>query len=152
MNECEYTPRLGAYYDGELSPESAAEVRRHVQDCPACAAELGRIKALSRLMSSVAEHQPSAELLRRLHRRVDLGSYLVVRRMAGVLAAAAAFVLMVCSVWLTTVPEASEPTEGIPLWETAAAGLQGSDPSITSTEQQLAMWTLHDLAGNNGHD
>jgi len=152
MKECEHTPRIGAYYDGELSGESAAEMERHLRDCQACAAEMDRFRSLSHLLASATKGQPSPELLERLHRQVDLGSYISVRRTAEVLAAVAAGILIVCSAWLTAVPATPESAGAIPIWETAAVGLQEADPATVSREQQLAMWTLHDLTGNNGHD
>ena len=152
MKECEYTSRLGSYYDGELSGESAAEMERHLQDCRVCAAELDRLRGLSHLLASAARPQPSPELMVRLHRRVDIGSYVSVRRTAEILAAAAAVVLIVCSAWLTTVPGVPESAGPIPLWETAAAGQQGVELAAASAEQQLAMWTIYDLAGNKGND
>lgn len=42
--------QLGAYLDGELLPEEAAEVRRHLAECAACTAELHDLRTTRTLL------------------------------------------------------------------------------------------------------
>jgi hypothetical protein len=52
MNGCEHLrPALGAYVLGALEPEEAAEVRRHLEECPECAAERDSLAPLPQLLS-----------------------------------------------------------------------------------------------------
>jgi anti-sigma factor RsiW len=39
--------RLNAYLDGELPQAGAADVERHLRECPSCAAELAALRALA---------------------------------------------------------------------------------------------------------
>lgn len=49
---------LSAFFDRELEPEAAADVRAHVADCPICAGRLAEFEELSALASDIRE--PSA--------------------------------------------------------------------------------------------
>jgi anti-sigma factor RsiW len=52
MNGCnDLRPALGAYVLGALEPDEAAEVRRHIEDCPDCAAEHDSLAPLPELLS-----------------------------------------------------------------------------------------------------
>lgn len=44
-----YYRHLTAYVDGELPPEKAARVERHVRACESCSAEVGALRRLARL-------------------------------------------------------------------------------------------------------
>ncbi len=44
------TEWLSAYYDHELSPRQQRQVAAHLDECPACRAELAQLQALSRLL------------------------------------------------------------------------------------------------------
>jgi anti-sigma factor RsiW len=48
--DCERESTVGAYHDGELSDADRQEFERHLSSCPACAAELRRVRAVSRWM------------------------------------------------------------------------------------------------------
>ncbi len=52
---------LGAYLDGELSPEIVVQVQSHLSDCPDCRKELAGIKALSGILKSESVLQPDPE-------------------------------------------------------------------------------------------
>jgi len=45
--------RLGRYLDGELSPEAAGQVRRHLEGCPRCRSELEGLSRLGALLGGV---------------------------------------------------------------------------------------------------
>jgi anti-sigma factor RsiW len=45
---CEREPTVGAYHDGELTGAAREEFERHLATCAACAAELQRVRGVSR--------------------------------------------------------------------------------------------------------
>jgi anti-sigma-K factor RskA len=53
MNGCEdLRPALGAYVLGALEPDEAAQVRRHIEDCPDCMAERDSLAPLPALLGA----------------------------------------------------------------------------------------------------
>jgi len=146
MSECEYAQKLGAYHDGELPPAQAAEMEEHIASCAACAAELGRIRALSEMLKQVRQPQVPAATLRRLHRRVDSLPNLTIHRLAEIAAAVAAAVLVTCSVLLATASAGTAPAASLPEgWEIAAVPHTAA-LSAASSDEQLVMWIVQDLA------
>jgi anti-sigma factor RsiW len=68
--------RLRAYWDGELSPDRAEEVRAHVDECAECASELARIDALHAVLASDPDPRPlgsMADAVRERRRRASGG-------------------------------------------------------------------------------
>jgi anti-sigma factor RsiW len=60
MSECDRIQEwLGAWLDGELPPAKAAEVKLHVEQCSACAAEKARIQRLDAALKSALEARVS---------------------------------------------------------------------------------------------
>lgn len=53
-NDCEYSPLLSPFHDGELSPDRLAAVAAHVRGCQVCAAELAEIRQFARAFRSTA--------------------------------------------------------------------------------------------------
>ena len=152
MSACEQARRLSAYHDGELSGSARASLEAHLRQCPACAAELDRLRKLSRLLGSAVRPGIPPQVLARLHRAADVQPAAAVWRMAQAVTAVAASILLVCAVWLWAVAPAANATGPIPLplWETAAVSSQTA-PAMAS-EEQLAMWIVEDLSWRNGHD
>ena len=149
MNECEYGQRLSAYHDGEVTPKERQAIEDHLGGCPACAAELKRLRRLSGAFASSGRPQLSPEAAARLHRTVDRLSMADLERTARTLLAVAASILVVCGVWLWQWNGGSRAAESIPVWETVAA--QGQVVAAGS-EEQLARWMVQDLERKNGHD
>lgn len=92
---------LEPYHDGELAPEVAVEVRRHVRDCGRCRTVLGRMRRLEDLLRSTEpEVDPDPEYVdrqvRRIRSRLRERQVLIPIRM---LAAAAAGALVVALIW-----------------------------------------------------
>jgi anti-sigma factor RsiW len=152
MSECEYARRLGAYHDGEMTAASAREMEQHVRDCPACAAELARLRALSPLLAAVASPALPPGALERIRRKVDQARTSGIRRFAEAMLGAAAAILLICSVWMLVLSGSPESDGTIPLWEMAAVLPRDAASESMSVEQQLATWTLQDLSWKNGHD
>lgn len=49
---------LGSYLDGELAPDDAAKLTRHIRSCAACRADLAGLRYLHALLRSVPEVDP----------------------------------------------------------------------------------------------
>lgn len=57
---------LSAYIDGELAPEEACFVEKHLWRCDGCEAELESLRYTKRLLGELARQRPRAELERLL--------------------------------------------------------------------------------------
>jgi len=151
MSGCKNERRLSAYHDGELCAEDRADLEAHLARCPACAAELERLRRLSRLVQTAGRTAMPAPAIARLHRAVDAAPAADLRRTAEAVLALAASVLVVCGVWLWQAGGSAEAAEAIPVWETVAArGPAQTAPA--ASEEQLAQWIVRDLERTNGHD
>ncbi len=153
MPDCERMGEVGAYCDGELSGQERARMAAHIEQCPACARELERLGALSRLLAGASVPEMRPLFLAQLHRRVAPAREVGVLRFAQRLMAVAAAVLVGCCMWLWYVPGPGGanggPTEG---WESAALALQVEMPVDVSPDEQLAEWIVQDLLQENGGD
>jgi len=149
MNACEHTRRLSAYHDGEVSGAEREALEAHLAQCPACAAELARLRRLSSLLAQAERPKMPAGVLDRLHRSADDLAAADLRRVAKTFLAAAASILLVCGIWLWQANGAAEPAEAIPVWESLAARQQ---VLTAGSEEQLAQWIVQDLERKNGHD
>lgn len=150
MNECEQASRLNAYHDGEMSPAGVAAMEQHLRQCPRCAAELERFRKLTGMIGSLPPPALPTSSLRRLHQAVDLQLAARLRRMAEVLAAVAAVVLVVCLIGLTRRTPAQGSPGAMPVWEIEALA-QPLEPAAGS-EEALASWMVRDLSLRDEHD
>jgi anti-sigma factor RsiW len=104
---------LFPYADGELDVVRAADIERHLEECPACAADLERTRALSAALSDPALYYQAppdlASRVRAVVRRAG-GSR---RRMAWrpVVAAAAAAALVAVTLWVVFSPPSNRSRE-----------------------------------------
>ena len=104
MNLCKFDNLIGSYHDGELNPNRRAEVETHLPACPQCTAHLASLRRISTRLSAFPVGDISLTEQSRLHRllnraTVELADRAILR-MALPLAALAACVLVVTSVWL----------------------------------------------------
>jgi anti-sigma factor RsiW len=148
VSECEYAGRLSAYHDGELDAATRAALEQHLRRCASCAAELGRIRRLSQLLGDMPRAELSPWAVQRLHRAVETAYSGSVRRLAAALTAVAAAVLVACNVWLWR-PPADRPAGPMPIWE-ASVLQRPTEPSVSTAEDQLAMWVVQDLSQEDG--
>lgn len=162
MVSCEHIRRISAYHDGELPAPEARELGRHISGCPECRGELERLRALSDWLSSAPAPEIPAGLLGRLRRSVRPQRDRVILRMAKALTAAAAAVLMVCSVLLWRgVDVGAAPVQLPSEWERAAIMPTSPEPGgadrlfDTDTEEdadvQLARSILGALSTESGY-
>ena len=153
MSDCEHMGRLSAYYDGEMDAEERRELEKHLGRCPSCARELGELRRLSELFAAVPMPQMSAGAMERLHSNLGSMREAVIVRMARIVAAAAAAVLIVCSVWLWASATRQESyAASAPAWEPVAVTLQNGTPPSADTETELMEWIVQSLSRENGND
>lgn len=136
--DCAHSSQIGAYKDGELPSEQRATFAKHLSTCPACATELARLERLSTWMQTAKTARANTGLnwQARLHQRR-------LERLAGVLTAAAAAVVLACGLWLTgnksesnTASSTANPTQRS--WQRAAAtGQIDTQPTIESEDPLL---------------
>jgi hypothetical protein len=150
MSECQFQLLIGAYHDGELKAEMMRQVERHVEQCPACRAELAATRDLSARIAAVRLGEIDRVESLRLHEVIDEAAAgeqesLPLFRTAGLLAAMAASVLIVSGVWLLDLKPAGRPvgTTGggtsvvlAPEWEQVAMTLH-ADPRPQTVEDSL---------------
>jgi anti-sigma factor RsiW len=90
--------QLSAYLDGELTADEMAEVRQHLEGCPACRADIEELQRMKRLLARLQPPEVprtfEAELLARIDRRSLMG-WLQWPRPAMALAAVALAVILV---------------------------------------------------------
>ncbi len=99
--------RFNAYLDGELPAETSALVHEHLRECPRCSEELGRHRALQRLMDglpgmTVPQGFASSVRARAARRLSTVGQPILVapRRPAPILARLAAVLVVAVGVML----------------------------------------------------
>jgi len=144
---------MSAFYDGQFADEEQRGLQEHVARCAECAAELERLKALSRLLACADVPRLSPGALERIHQAVDTVGEKAVFRTAQALAMAAAVVLAVCAVWLWQAGGAPEAyAAAAPDWERAAVAQQAVVAGGLSAEAQFAQWIVEDLGGENGSE
>jgi len=69
--KCEQvTSQLSAYMDGELPPQQAEEVRRHLAECPACAEEYRLLSQTWDILLADAAPEPSPGFTQRFWQKV----------------------------------------------------------------------------------
>jgi hypothetical protein len=63
--------QLGAYADGELAAELAAQVERHTRECPACAAEIGELREMIGQLAGAAAVKAPPQLWSMIEQHLD---------------------------------------------------------------------------------
>jgi anti-sigma factor RsiW len=150
MAECDDSGELMAYHDGELPPERRREFEMHLTACPACAAELERLRELSRLLDEVQAPAMPGHLAERLHGAVGLSRQRVIVKLCKAASLAAAALLLACAGWSHLRGEHYAPQAISPAtWEMAAV-TPDSDQAPSEAWETVALWTVSDLALENG--
>jgi anti-sigma factor RsiW len=154
VNLCNFDNLIGPYHDGELDSNRRAEVEGHLPGCPQCTAHLASLRRISTRLSAFPIGDISLTEQSRLHRllnraTVELADRAILR-MALPLAALAACVLVVTSVWLADTMKGpgagpvSGPTQGNTLasddWEQVAVTLH--------SDSRLPDWMVRGLGGD----
>jgi len=150
MSVCRRDNLLGLYHDGELDSSRVAEIEEHVRACPRCAAHLADLRGISDRLSriSLAEISPIEQVrIKRFVRRATIQmTDKTVLRIAMGLAAVAAVVLVVTSVWLADTMKA--PTTALaPLMGTAPAADWNTVAVTLQSDSRLPEWMVQSLGG-----
>jgi anti-sigma factor RsiW len=149
MSECPNSSILSAYYDGELDEARRGEVERHLRDCSACEAELGRLREMSRLLSAGKAPALLPMAMHRLHKKVDVAMEEGMLRIMRVLNAIAACVLIAGSAWLVMKPHAANTTVEKPAAPPWVISAEYSDSSTGADSTPAAAWYLADDTSRN---
>ena len=91
--DCEWIGQLHALHDGELAASARARVESHAAGCPACAAELERLRRTARFLKAATIPAMNPISMARLRDRFGAQR---TARLAGWLTAAAAAVMLSC--------------------------------------------------------
>jgi anti-sigma factor RsiW len=144
MAACPTIQELEAFFDGELDAARATEIRAHLLACPACAAEVARIEAATQLFRNAPAPRLSQISLHRLHANLETvmrgerESEQGVLRIARLLSAVAACIVVAGSLWLThmqsTAPRQTAQVQAPPPWTDVAVNVD-SDAPTTSTQE-----------------
>ncbi|MDB5323468.1 MAG: hypothetical protein JWN40_5099 [Phycisphaerales bacterium] len=180
MSECNFQLLLGAYHDRELDAAVDRRIARHVGECFSCATALRGMRELSARITTAAamELEADAAVIAGMHRAVDRAardeSAAVDRpllRMAGLLSALAASVLIISGVWLldsrgdarlangagAAAPRGGDVTAITPDWERVAITLRaqprpgiGDDSPFAPRYAEAIHWMLDGLIPAGG--
>jgi anti-sigma factor RsiW len=169
MSDCEFRSRLDAFYDGELDAPNSEQFERHVESCPACAAELHEMQRVGRMFDDLAGEPMSDTALSRVHQAVDqvetdADAPLSLWRVSLVLTSLAASVVVIGSVWLREIGgPASGPVlnASAPSWERVATlresgpipqtPLEGIDRTRLA-DQRFTQFMLENLTPRGSHE
>jgi hypothetical protein len=136
MLDCQFKSRLSAYHDAELSAAEIEAVNEHLPTCETCLAELATMRDVSSALGSYQAEEISQIELARLHRAIDRVDDRGLLRLAGMLSAVAASVLIICMAWMS---QSTSPNDGwsqgstqkpIADWEKLAMGGQIESPNM----------------------
>jgi len=104
--DCRHTvERLSSYLDGELGAEEARQVRRHLGQCPRCAAELAGLQRVSGALDALDGMPTPSGFARRVRRAADRRRKCIrlpdppAMRRRRVLIRAAAALVMAAGLW-----------------------------------------------------
>jgi anti-sigma factor RsiW len=141
MADCPFQDRLQSYSDGELDETVRAEVERHLPACPACAAELAALRALSTHVSRTLAEQPAMPqiAMHRLHARIGAAMDDGILRYARVMGAIAACLLIGASIGLVQLRNRETPVT--PPWVGVSVS---SDTASAESSSPAAAWYLAD--------
>ena len=148
MASCENLPAVSAYHDGELPPVRARQLEDHIRQCDACREELARLEALTEWLSMAPAPEIPAGALGRLRHTVLPGRDRAALRTARTLTAAAAAVLIACSVQLWRQGRAA-PVRPVPVWESAAVMAAPLETeSVTVSEEDVDLQLARSILGS----
>jgi anti-sigma factor RsiW len=143
---CPTFETLNRYHDGELSPAEALVIASHVSDCAACAEMLTSLQQVSQTVAAAS--MPAVDVatqsrwLTTLRRSQDRS----VLRLATMLTAAAAMVLLAVTLWR---PAEHQSSPGIVMNEWETTMLVRDEPEAPSASLAAASWMAADLSAQS---
>jgi len=161
MSECSYQSSLASYYDGQMPPETARDLERHVPTCAACAAELKALSRISRLLETARPEAIRPDELARVHQAVhEIDDRGVLRLVIG-LSGIAASILIISAAWLYDGPRPPvnvvvRPSVPEQAWERmASSGPMVDQPTgapVTGTAiKDTTDWMIVGMGGEHGN-
>jgi anti-sigma factor RsiW len=159
MVDCRYKSSLEAYHDGELPPEQAQDIERHLTGCQACLHDLQRIRELSQLVASGRPEAIRADELARIHDAIEGVQNRSLFRFAAAMSAIAASILIISAAWLYDATPQRNVISQIPQtehsWERLASTgqieLPAGAPETGLAERDTANWMAVSLGDGGGH-
>jgi anti-sigma factor RsiW len=150
MSACDYMERVGAYHDGELSADEGSAFEGHLRGCPACSAELARLRELSGMLAAIPVPRASLGFPERLRAGLRSTRDREIIRICRIASMAAAALLTVCviSLWGDE-PSAPAGVRAPDAWEVAAVTLD-ADLAQADWGETFAVWVVEDLSRENG--
>ena len=149
MDSCDNLQAISAHHDRELPPDRARQLEQHLRQCDACRQELARLEALSGWLSTAPTLEIPASAVDRLRHSVKPERDRVVLRTARALTAAAAAVLVVCSVQLWRQGRSDQAPPG---WEQAAVVTpSASSETVQDADLQLVRSILDAPVDGGGY-
>jgi len=149
MSECsqDNLRLLSRYHDGEIDSTERRQVEQHLSECADCRQQLNDLRALSGRLVELRLDPITSDEQDRLHQAISaatsgLTDHAIIR-MAVSMAAIAASLLIVTSVWLvTSMPGRSGTSDaGSPQdWQQVAMTLH--------SDSRLPDWMVHSLGGD----
>jgi len=146
---CKEIRKTGMYHDGELPPSEAQELAEHIQRCSLCRQELDSLRAVSEWLSSALVPDIPPAAIERLRGCLRPRRDRLVLRTAKALTAAAAAVLLVCSVLAWRARQAGAGAVQAPAeWETATVASAPAVPG-PGVEEDADVELARSILGNN---
>lgn len=148
MADCRFTPRIGAYYDGETPESETRELEGHLADCVDCRKALMALKRLSEL-AAAHPHPPIPGTLlselRSIPTRNPWGELLPTARFLLGLS----MILLVVSVGFSTTTPSNSISSLPQSWEEMAARDSDAEP-VDEPEAEMTRWVVAGLTERVG--
>jgi anti-sigma factor RsiW len=161
MSECTYQSSLASYYDGQMPPETARDLERHLATCGACAGELNALSRISRMLETARPAAIHPDELARVHEAVDEIDDRGVLRLVIGLSGIAASILIISAAWLYDGPRPPvsvvvRPSLPEQTWERmASSGPMVDQPTGTPVSgtaiKDTTDWMIVGMGGEHGN-
>jgi anti-sigma factor RsiW len=144
---CSMSEKVHLYHDGELDAAERQVVERHLESCADCRAEIEQLSAISESFRSSPAPKLSQFSVHRLHAMADRWMEDDLVRVARVLRAVAACILVAGSAWLIgTTPAASQAPEAAAAPWVEVAAVTNAEVASIDTTTPAASWYLADAS------
>ena len=138
---CDQARQVHLLHDGELSPVEAQALEAHLAQCASCAAELDRLRGLSRQFDMLERPRLPQIVRQRIVATAEREQERSIMRLVNRFAAMAASLAIAGTVWSMTA-SASNPVPPPDSWEQAAMFSVDAD---SDSSVPMAEWVLADL-------
>jgi anti-sigma factor RsiW len=137
---CENLRKTNAYFDRELPAAEREAFEKHCANCAECATELSRLERMSRFVVAArftdARREPFAWRANLNRQRVE--------RLAQMLTAVAAVVMIFCGVSVLRGKAKTNTSAAVPSWEKTAVTLQFEPGPAAETDDPIVQVLLRE--------